>query len=90
MEIRTMSEEAVSRHTSSKTGVVVEVWRAEDWLGSRSDVEGKTWVTFCVDHSETCYHRTEADALEAARDPITACRTCFWLEDLAQGRSNRT
>ena len=89
-EIRTMSAEAVSTHTSSKTGVVVEVWRAEDWLGSRCDAEGRSWVTCCVDHSESCYHRTEADALEAARDPIIACRTCFWLEDLARGRRNRS
>ena len=81
-----MPKEAVSRHRDHKTGVVIEVWRAEDLQGSDFAGDNKHWATLCVDHAEICAHETEELAVEAACDPIIVCRTCFWIEDLRRGR----
>ena len=81
-----MPREAVNTHRHLATGVVIEVWRAEDLQGSNYSAESKPWITRCVDHSETCSHESEESAVEAACDPLIVCRTCFWLEDLLQRR----
>lgn len=81
-----MPEEALSTHRHRETGVVIEVWRAVDLQGSDYSAESKPWITRCVDHAEVCFHESEEVAAEAACDPVTVCRTCFWLEDLWRGR----
>ena len=81
-----MPREAVSTHRNRETGVVIEVWRAEDLQASNYSTGSEPWITRCVEHSETCSHESEELAVEAACDPVIICRTCFWLEDLLRGR----
>jgi len=81
-----MPKEALSTHRQKATGIVIEVWRAEDLQGSEDSAVGKPWITRCLEHSEICSHESEELAVEAACDPAIVCRTCFWLEDLRRGR----
>jgi hypothetical protein len=81
-----MPREALSTHRQKETGIVIEVWRAEDLQGPQSLLLSKPWITRCVEHSEVCSHESEELAVEAACDPAIVCRTCFWLEDLMRGR----
>ena len=81
-----MPKQAASIHKHHETGIVIEVWRAEDLQDSNDSAEAKPWITRCVDHSETCAHESEELAVEAGCDPVVVCRTCFWLEDLWRGR----
>ena len=82
-----MAHEPVSSHRNRDTGAVIEVWRAEDLLGSRDTRESKPWITRCVDHGETRYHATRGDAGIAARRPLLSCRTCFWQHTSERGEA---
>ncbi len=81
-----MPKEAISTHKQKETGIVIEVWRAEDLQGSNDSAVSKPWITRCVEHSEVCSHESKELAVEAACDPAIICRTCFWMEDVWRGR----